>query len=85
MDRYYNRDIAPSADKIKERREKIAEAKERLKTTLTVSKQLEIEEKRKKWEKEIESYKKKQVQGYRKAVDELDAKFDEIGVDYTRN
>jgi hypothetical protein len=82
---YYIDDILDNKLLIDENKQYIEEAKEDLKTTLTVSKQLEIEAKIKKWEKEIEGYRKKQVQGYRKAVDELDAKFDKIGVDYTGN
>jgi hypothetical protein len=82
---YYIDDILKYKILIDENKQYIKESKEDLKKSLTVSKQLEIETKIKKWEKEIESYKKKQVHGYRKAVDELDAKFDEIGVDYTGN
>jgi hypothetical protein len=42
-----------------------------LETTLTVSKQLEIEEYIKKLNKKIEGYRKKQVQGYQKTVEEI--------------
>jgi hypothetical protein len=78
FDGRYNQDIAQYSDRIKDKREKITEAKDDLRNVMTTTKKLKLESNIKKWGKEIEGWEKTRLQNYRKIVDEFDPKLSEI-------